>query len=118
MKDAQLLQIEQAASPRVKLAIDRGVEAAMLAPDAAERPHQRDIGHHVDHFPVDGRRFGGEIVVQGTAGGREPKQHEDHDAGDECDAAAIGKLMVQTSTIAAMVATQGGSTFQTSNSRR
>ena len=76
MKNAQLFEIEQAAPPRVHLAIDRRVEAAMLAQKAAERPHQRHVADDVDHFAVDRRRLAGEIVMQRPAGGRETE----HDA--------------------------------------
>ena len=40
VQDAQLLEIEQAAPTRRQLAIDRQIEAAPLAPEAAKRPDQ------------------------------------------------------------------------------
>ena len=76
VKDAQLLQIEQAAPARVHLALDGGVEAAMLAQKAAECAHQRHVADDVDHFAVDRGRLVGEIVVQRPAGGGEAE----HDA--------------------------------------
>ncbi len=73
MKDAQLLQIEQAPPPRVHFAIDRRLEAAVLAKNAAERPHQRHIADDVDHLAVDGRGLVGEVVMQRPAGRGEAK---------------------------------------------
>ena len=75
MKDAKLLEIEQASAPRVHLAIDGGVEAAMLAQEAAERAHQRHIADDVDHLAVDGRGLAGEVVMQRPAGGGEAEHH-------------------------------------------
>ena len=71
MEDAQLLEIEQAAPPRVHLAIDGGVEAAVLAQEAAEGAHQRHVADDVDHLAVDGRGLVGKIVMQRPAGGGE-----------------------------------------------
>ena len=114
VEDAQLFEIEQAAPARVHLAIDGGVEAAMLAGEAAERPHQRHIADDVDHFAVDRGGLVGEIVMQRPPGRGEAEHQAHHDAGDSRPApGAIGRLMVQTSAIAATVATQGGNTFQT-----
>ena len=113
VENAQLFEIEQAAPPRFHLAIDGGVEAAMLAQKAAERPNQRHIGDDVDHLAVDGRGLVGEVVMQRPAGGGETEHDAHHDAGDDGEVPAIGKLIVQTSAIAATVAAQGGSTFQT-----
>ena len=64
MKNAQLLEVEQAAPPRLHLAFDGGVETVMLAKKAAERAHQRHIGDDVGHFAVDGRGLAGEVVMQ------------------------------------------------------
>ena len=71
VKNAQLLQIKQAAPARVHLAIDGGVEAAMLAQKAAECAHQRHVGDDVDHLAVDCGRLAGEVVVQRPSGGGE-----------------------------------------------
>ena len=62
--DPQLLEIEQAAPARRHLAIDRGVEPAMLAAQAAERPHQRHVADDVDHLAVDRGGLVGEVVMQ------------------------------------------------------
>ena len=86
VKDAQLLEIEQAAPPRVHLAIDGRVEAAMLAGKAAERPHQRHVADDVDHFAVDGGGLVGEVVMQRPAGGGEAEHQAHHDAGDNGEA--------------------------------
>ena len=75
VKDAELFEIEQAAPARRHLAIDRRIEAAMLAPEAAKRPHQRHIADDVDHLAVDRRRLVGEVVMQRPAGGRQPEHH-------------------------------------------
>ena len=69
VKDAQLLEIEQAAPARRHLAVDGRIEAAVLAAEAAERPHQRHIADDVDHLAVDGGGLVGEIVMQRPAGG-------------------------------------------------
>ena len=114
MQDAQLLEIEQAAPARVHLAVDGRVEAAMLAAEAAEGAHQRHVADDVDHLAVDRGGLVGEVVMQRPPGGGEAEHDEHHDAGDSRqEPAAIGRLMVQTSAIAATVAAQGGSTFQT-----
>ena len=70
VKDAQLLEIEQAAPTRLHFALDGRIETAVLAQEAAECPHQRHIGDDVGHFAVDGRRLAGEVVVQRPAGRR------------------------------------------------
>ena len=79
MKNAELLEIEQAPPARLHLAFDRRVEAAMLAKKAAEGAHQRHIAHDVGHFAVNGRGLAGEIVVQRPAGGREAEHDADHE---------------------------------------
>ncbi len=73
MKDAQLFEIEQALAPRLHFAIDRRVEAPMLAQEAAEGAHQRHIGDDVDHLAVDGGGLAGEVVMQRLAGRRQPE---------------------------------------------
>ena len=67
MKNAELFQIIKATPPRGQLAIDGGVKAAVFAQHAAECAHQRHIGDDVDHFAVDRRCLGGEILVQRTS---------------------------------------------------
>ena len=114
VKDAQLLEIEQAPPPRLHLALDGRVETAMLAQEAAERPHQRHVGHDVGHFAVDGRGLAGEIVMQRPAGRRAARNMiTTMTPATRVRPAAIGKLTVNTKAIAATVAAQGGNTFQT-----
>ena len=83
VKDAEFFEIEQAAPPRLHFALDGRVETAMLAQEAAERPHQRHIGDDVDHLAVDRGGLAGEVVMQRPAGGREAEHDRDHDAGDQ-----------------------------------
>ncbi len=83
VQDAQAFEIEQAASARLHLALDGGVEAAVLAAQPAERAHQRHVADDVDDFAIDGGGLAGEIMVQRAAGGREAEHHRHHDAGDE-----------------------------------
>ena len=115
VEDAKLLEVKQAAAPRFHFALDRGVEAAVLAREAAERAHQRHVADDVDHFAVDRRppcRRNRDAAAARAAARRNISY--DHDAGDDARALpAIGRLIVQTSAIAATVAAQGGSTFQT-----
>ena len=70
VEDAQPLEIKQAAPACLHFAFDGRVEAAMLAEEAAERPHQRHVADHVGHFAVDRRRLLGEIVMQRPPGAR------------------------------------------------
>ena len=89
------------------------VEAAMLAARAAERPHQRHVADHVDHFAVDRRGLVGEFVMQRLPGARQAEHDDDHDAADRPRASRpSARSWRATNAIAATVAAQGGSTFQ------
>jgi hypothetical protein len=76
MKQAKLLQIEQAASPRADLQVDRSVETAVLAAKATVCPNQRHIGDDVHHLPIHAGGFGGKLVVQWAPGGGETAHGE------------------------------------------
>ena len=82
MENAEFFQIEQAPSPCIHFAVDGGIEAPVLAGEAAERPHQRHIADDVDHFAVDGSGLVGEVVMQRPPGGGQAEHQADHDAGD------------------------------------
>ena len=64
MHDAQALEIEQAALARDHLLVDLGIEAAVLARQAAECLHQRHVADDVGHFAVNGCRAVGKLVMQ------------------------------------------------------
>ena len=114
MSDPQLFEIAQAAAARRQFPVDGRVKAVVLVSEPAKRPHQRHVVDDVDHFAVDGGGLVGEIVMQRLARGRQAKHRDHHDAGDRRSSpAAIGRLTVPISAIAATVAMHGGNTFQT-----
>ena len=91
MQQAQLLQIKEAASPRGHLPVDRSVEPPVLATEPAERPDQRHISNHVDHFTVHRGSAVGEFVVQRPAGGGQVKHGHDQNSGEHQQRAGHGQ---------------------------
>ena len=81
--DAQPLQVEQAAPAGGHLLLDLGVEAPVLAEQAAERLHDRHVADDVRHLAVDRCRAIGELVMQRLAGGGAAEHDEDDQPGDD-----------------------------------
>ena len=113
MQQPQPLQVLQAAAARGQLAVDRAVEPAVLATDAAEGPDERHVADDVDHLAVDRPRLwrsrdaaaaalprAGTCTTHDDRGDRgERRRHGHADRGDEGDGRTVSP-------------TQGGSTFQ------
>ncbi len=78
VREAELLQIGQAAPPRLHLPPDAVIEARMLALQSAERPHERHIPDNVDHLAVDRGGLVRELMVVSCAPGGEA-EHPDHE---------------------------------------
>ncbi len=81
VKQPQLFEVVEAAPARRHLAVDRCVEPAVLAADAAESPDQRHVADHVDHLAVDRGGLVGEFVVERPTGGCEMPHGHHQDAG-------------------------------------
>ena len=72
------LEVEEALPAGRHLLLDLGVEAPVLAQQAAERLHDRHVADDVRHLAVDRRGAIGKLVVQRPAGGG-AAEHDDHD---------------------------------------
>jgi hypothetical protein len=79
MQEPQPFEIAQAALACSQFAIERRIEAAVLACDAAERAHDRHVADHVDHLAVDRGGLVSKIMMQRLSGGGEAKHGHDHD---------------------------------------
>src|SRR6185295_17691077 len=78
MHDAKPLEIEETAPASGHLLLDLGVEATVLAMQAAERLYNRHVADDVCHFAVDRRGLIGKLVLQRPASGCSP-EHDEHD---------------------------------------
>ena len=83
VRQAELLQIGQAAPARLHLPLHAVIEARMLALQSAKRPDERHIADGVDHLAVDRGGFVRELMMVRRTGGGELEHPDDENAGDE-----------------------------------
>ena len=112
MKQPELFQILQAAPPCGHFLIDGGIEPRCARGESRKRPDQRHIADDIHHLAIDRGGAVGEFVMQRPSGCSQPAMTKTKIPATTVRASAIGRLTVTTNTIAATVATQGGSTFQ------
>ncbi len=82
VKQAHLLEVEQALAPRRHLVPECLFEPDVLPAGSAEGADQRHVADHVGQFAFHLGRLVGEAVMQGRTGGGEPEQEIDHPGGD------------------------------------